>query len=148
MDATNRLSQEKSFIFEEAERNREPNSHHAAIELASVLDDFIDKEVVDKQDLIVGKLACYWQSSNGRLIFLGIKVKGGDDIRVVPGRRSQVDEYGTSVQLGFDAAEIESAPHLARGVQLDATFERAVYDYFGIADPEPHDGLQYSVPLK
>jgi hypothetical protein len=145
MDAPNLLSQQKSFTNEEAEWSRGPVSDHAVIQLASVLDDFIDKEVVDKQDMVVGKLACYWQSRSGQLIFLGIKVKGHESILVVPGRRSQVHESDACVQLGFDAAEIESAPHLDRAAQLDATLERAVYDHFGIDDPEPHDGLQYSV---
>jgi hypothetical protein len=140
-----RLSQQKSSLNEQAEWSREAVSDHAAIEVASVLDDFIDKEVVDKLDMVVGKLACYWQSRSGQLIFLGIKVKGHDGILVAPGRRSHVDEYDACIQLGFDAADIESAPHLDRGAQLDATLERAVYDHFGIDDPEPHDGLQYSV---
>src|SRR2546421_12555322 len=71
-----RRSKQMSSINEQAEWSSDPVSDHAVIELASGLDDFIDKEVVDKQDMAVGKLACYWQSRSGRLIFLGIKGKG------------------------------------------------------------------------
>ena len=113
------------------------------IDFASVLDDFLDEEVVDKQGTAIGALACYWQSVSGRLVFLGIKVKGQESVRVVPGRRSQVDTRNTCIRLGFEAEDIKSAPHFDCDNELDATFERSVYEHFRIDEAWPHGGLRY-----
>jgi len=145
VSAPNPVSQPARSIIEQTEPSRDPLTDHAVIEFASVLDDFMDEEVVDGRDTVVGKLACYWQSVNGRLVFLGIKVKGHKSIRVVPGRRSQVDDRHACIRLSFDAADIESAPQLDCAAHLNASLERAVYDHFGIDEAEPHDGLQYFV---
>jgi hypothetical protein len=113
------------------------------LDFASALDDFMDEEVVDSQGTVVGTLACYWLSVSGRLLFLGIRVNGHDGIRVVPGRRSQVDDRHGCIQLGFDAEDIRSAPCLDCAGELEPTLERSVYDHFGFSEPEPHGG---SVP--
>src|SRR6185436_5044638 len=111
------------------------------IEFASVLDDFIDEEVMDKEGGVIGTLACYWQSVSGHLVFLGIKVKGQEGVRVVPGRRSQVDDRDACIRLGFDAEAVESAPRLDCATEVDATLERTVYEHFEVEEAEPHGGL-------
>ena len=117
----------------------------AMIEFASVLDDFQGEEVVDKHGTAVGTLGCYWQSVSGRLVFLGIEIKGDDSIRVVPGRPSQVDERHACIQIGFEAKLIESAPQFDCANELDAMFERRVYHHFSVGEAEPHGGLRYSL---
>ena len=134
---------QKSSINDQAENSRDPLTDQQVIDFASALDDFMDEEVVDKEGTVVGTLGCYWQSVSGRLVFLGIKVAGREGIRVVPGRRSQVDDHHACIKLGFAAAEINSAPHLDCATEVDTTLERAVYEHFDIDEAEPHGGLRY-----
>jgi hypothetical protein len=115
----------------------------AMTDFASALDDFLDEEVVDNQGAPIGTLACYWKSVSGLLIFLGIKVEGQESVRVVPGRRSQVDDRQACIRLGFEAEDIESAPHLDCDNEMDATFERSVCEHFGLGEVQPHDALRY-----
>jgi hypothetical protein len=143
MNTPEPISQQNSSINEKAESSKDSLTDEGMIEFASVLDDFMDEEVLDKEDTVVGTLACYWGSVSGVLVFLGIKVKGHESIRVVPGRPSQVDDRHACIRLGFDAVDIESAPCLNCATELDATLERAVYEHFGIRQPQPHGGLRY-----
>jgi len=126
--------------------DKEPLSDTAMIEFASVLDDYMDEEVVDKQGGGVGTLACYWQSVSGHLVFLGIKVKGQEVVRVVPGHRSQVDDRHACIRLGFDLEDIESAPQFECATEVDATLELAVYKHFEVGETQPHGGLRYFAP--
>ena len=137
------FSQQESSLDEKAESGQDSLTDPAMIDFASVLDDFLDEEVVDKQGTAIGTLACYWISVSGLLMFLGIKVNGQESVCVVPGRRSQVDNRNTCIRLAFDAEEIESAPHFDCANELDATFERSVYEHFGVAQAQPHGGLRY-----
>jgi hypothetical protein len=137
------LSQQKSSINEKAESGKDSLTDPAMIDFASVLDDFLDEEVVDKQGTAIGTLACYWISVSGLLMFLGIKVNGQESVRIVPGRRSQVDNRNSCIRLGFDAGDIESAPRFDCANELDATFERSVYEHFRVGEAQPHGGLRY-----
>lgn len=128
---------------EKTESGKDSLTDPAMIDFAEVLDDFLDEEVVDEQGTPIGTLACYWQSVSGLVVFLGIKVNGHENIRVVPGRPSQVDDRHACIRLRFDPAEIESAPRLDCGTELDATLERTVYKHYGILEPQPHGGLRY-----
>ena len=143
MNTPDPSSQQKSSVNEKAESGKDTLTDPAMIEFASVLDDFMDEEVLDKQGKVIGTLACYWQSLAGLLVFLGIKVKGHECVRVVPGRPSQVDERDACIRLGFDGADVESAPRLDCATELDATLERTVYEHFRIAEAQPHGGLRY-----
>lgn len=136
-------TQQESSSNEKAASGKDSVTDQGIIDFASVLDDFMDEEVVDKQGTVIGTLACYWGSVSGLLVFLGIKVKGHESVRVVPGRPSQVDDRHACIRLGFEAVDIESAPRLDCATQLDATLERAVYEHFRIREPQPHGGLRY-----
>lgn len=143
MNTPKAFSEQKSSINEKAETGKSPLADPDTLDFASILDDFMDEEVLDKQGATVGTLACYWHSVSGPLVFLGIRVKGHENIRVVPGRRWQVDERNTCIRLGFDAVNIESAPCLDCATELDAALEHRVYEHFRIRDPQPHDGLRH-----
>ncbi len=134
----------KNSIDETADSGEDSLTDQAMIEFAAVLDDFMDEEVVDKQGAAIGTLACYWQSVSGLLVFLGIKIKGQEGVYVVPGRRSQVDVQHACIHLDFEAADIESAPQFDCANELDADFERVVYEHFRLGDAQPHGGLKYS----
>ena len=137
------FSQQQSSINEKAESGKDSLTDPGMIDFASVLDDFLDEEVVDSQGTAIGTLACYWKSVSGLLIFLGIKVNGQENVRVVPGRRSQVDNRNTCIRLSFDAGDIESAPRFDCANELDAVFERSIYEHFGVTEAQPHGGLRY-----
>ena len=135
------MNTRESFITEEADSGQDFQTGEAMIDLASLLEDFLDEEVVDKAGTAIGTLACYWQSINGLLVFLGVRLKGQESIRVVPGRRSQVDHRHACIRLGFDAVDIEAAPCFDCARELDAALERTVYDHFCVAEPQPRGGL-------
>jgi hypothetical protein len=126
-----------------AESGTDSLTDPAMIDFASVLDDFLDEEVVDQEGAPIGTLACFWKSVSGLVIFLGIRVKGQQSVRIVPGRRSQVDNRNTCIRLGYEAEAIASAPHFDCADELDATFEGRVYEHFGVTEDQPHGGLQY-----
>ena len=144
MNTTEPVSEQNNSSNQKAESGKDPLTDPAMIEFASVLDDFQGEEVVDKHGTPVGTLGCYWQSVRGRLVFLGIEIKGDESIRVVPGRPSQVDDRHACIQLGFEANVIESAPQFDCANELDAMFERRVYAHFHVGEGQPHDGLRYS----
>lgn len=112
-------SQQKSP--QKAESGTDALTDPAMIDFASVL----DEEVVDQEGAPIGTLACFWKSVSGLVIFLGIKVKGQQSVRIVPGRRSQVDDRNTCIRLGFEAEAIASAPRFDCADELDATFRAA-----------------------
>jgi len=143
MNETDPPRQPKPSIPEKADNARGSLTDTAMIEFASVLDDYMDEEVVDKEGRPIGTLACYWQSVSGHLVFLGIKVKGQNVVRVVPGHRSQVDDRQACIRLGFDLEDIESAPQLECATELDASLERAVYKHFEVEETQSHSGLRY-----
>ena len=143
MDTPRPLPQQNGSVDAKAESNKASLTDEGMIDFASMLDDFMDEEVLDKDGTVVGTLACYWGSVSGLLVFLGIKVNGHESIRVVPGRPSQVDDRHACIRLGYDGADIGSAPCLECATELDATLERSVYEHFHIREPEPHGGLRY-----
>ena len=135
--------QQKSPINQKPETSKDSLTDPAMIEFASILDDFLDEEVVDEQGAAIGTLACYWQSVSGLVVFLGIKITGDESIRVVPGRPSQVDDRHACIRLRFAAEDIESAPRLDCATELDATRERSVYEHFGISEVRRAGGLRF-----
>jgi hypothetical protein len=136
-------SKKKRPVDGSAGGSTDPLTDDQMIEFAAVLDDFMDEEVVDERDAVIGTLACYWQSVSGELVFLGIKLERHEAIRVVPARRSQVDGKHSCIRLGFDARDIESAPQFDCASDLDAALERMVYEHFRIDEPQPQGGLRY-----
>src|SRR6185295_12252007 len=113
------IPQQIHYADEQPDSSVESLTERMMIDFASALDDFMGEEVVDKKGSNIGTLECYWQSAIGLLVFLGIKVKGHESIRVVPGRPSQVDDRHACIRLGFDVVDIESAPRLDCGKELD-----------------------------
>src|ERR1041384_6690499 len=131
MKTSKRFPQQNSSIDEEdAQTDNDPLTNQAMIDFASVLDDFLDEEVVDQQGTTIGTLACYWNSVSGLLMFLGIKLKGEQRVRVVPGRRSQVDDRHACIRLGFEAEDIPPARYWDCDPDLTPPFERRIYEHF------------------
>jgi hypothetical protein len=143
MNTTKPDSEQKDSVHQNAASGSDTLTDAAMIDFASALDDFQGEEVVDKHDTPVGTLGCYWQSVSGLLVFLGIKLKGQEDIRVVPGRPSQVDDRHACIRLGFEGDDIESAPPFDCASEMDTSFERRVYEHFHVSEAQPHDGLRY-----
>jgi len=143
MKTSKPFPRQNSSIDDDARSDKDPLTGQDMIDFASVLDDFLDEEVVDKQGAAIGTLVCYWNSVSGLLIFLGIKLSGQQSVRVVPGRRSQVDDHQACIRLGFEAADIASAPCLDCDAELNPVFERRVYKHFHFAEDQPHDGLRH-----
>jgi len=143
MNDTEPPQQPKTSANEKAKSAKDSLADTAMIEFASVLDDYMDEEVVDKEGDAIGTLACYWESVSGHLVFLGIKVKGQEVVHVVPGHRSQVDDRHACLRLGFELEDIESAPQFECATEVDAALERAVYKHFEVEEIQPHGGLRH-----
>jgi hypothetical protein len=105
--------------------------------MASVLDDFIDQEVLDLSGATVGTLSCYWEGHGG-MIFLGVKMKGREDVRVVPGLNARADERLSCVRVNFRASQIRNAPEFDCDKELKASLEHAASEHFGIEDHHAH----------
>jgi hypothetical protein len=140
------MNAREKALQEEFESSKEYSRGRETIDLASVLEDFLDEEVVDKNGQVVGTLACYWQSVSGRLVFLGVKLKNRDSIHVILGRRSQLDERRSCIRIGFDAALIETAPCFDCSREMDAALERAVYEHFRAGQTRPQGPLKHVAP--
>jgi hypothetical protein len=105
--------------------------------LAAILDDYLDQEVMDLTGAIVGTLSCYWESNSG-VIFLGVKIKGREDVRVVPGLNARADERLSCVRVGFKASEIRTAPEFDCDKEMKASLEHAASEHFGIEEHRLH----------
>jgi hypothetical protein len=114
-----------------------------SIETAAILDDFLDEEVVDRTGLAVGTLECYWESNDGILVLLGVKLNGEDSTRVVPGRGAHVDDRHSCTRLGFSSSQVRSAPVFDCAKPLDAKLESAVYKHYKVEEASAHDELRH-----
>ena len=103
--------------------------------LPTILDDFLDQEVVDIRGDTVGTLSCYWESANG-LLFLGVRIKDQDVVRVVPDHNSRVDDRHSCVRLGFSAKMVSSAPPFDCEKEMKVSLEKASTAHFGL-EPIP-----------
>lgn len=137
------MSSHEGIINAESRSCQDSWTNQVMFEFASVLDDFLDEEVVDNQGMAIGTLACYWPSARGPQVFLGVKVNGQESLRVVPGRRSQVDDRQSCIRLAFDAEDIEAAPCFDSARELDTTLERTVYEHFGVAVIPPRKEAEH-----
>jgi hypothetical protein len=97
--------------------------------LSSVLDDYVDEEVVENTGTPIGTLACYWESTTG-MLFLGIKMSDLKTVRVVPGFIAQLNERHSCIHLGADAATINSAPILDCDEELRGKTEDVANQHF------------------
>lgn len=131
------LTARESLLQEEAENDQAPRKDRDANDLASILEDFLDEEVVDQHGMAIGTLACYCQSVSGSLVFLGVRLEGQEDIWAVLGCRSQVDDRRSCIRLGFDAEVLEDAPCFDSTQELDASMEKRVHEYYRFAGPQP-----------
>ena len=127
------LTARESFLQEEDQNIQAPRQDRDVSDLAAVLDDFLDEEVVDRRGMAIGTLACYWQSVSGALVFFGVRLEGQESIRAVLGRHSQLDDRRACIRLGFDVEVIEDAPIFDSAQELDAMMECTVHDYFSFA---------------
>ena len=98
----------------------------------SLLEEFIDEEVVDKSGKPIGVLDCYWESSSSGELFLGIRLGGQEDVHVVPGIRVELVERHSLVQIGFDAKSVRSAPLYDCDKELWPRLEQQAMEHFGL----------------
>jgi hypothetical protein len=105
--------------------------------IASTLDDYLDQEVMDLTGSTIGTLSCYWEGA-GEMVFLGVKLQGQEDVRVVPGVGARVDERLSCVRVGFKASEIRTAPEFDCDKDMKASLEHAASEHFGVELPRAH----------
>lgn len=128
--------------FDEPEDD-EALPYHRFVESAAVLEDYLDAEVVDWSGKLLGTLACYWEDGDGQLVFCGVHLKSADEVRVVPGNDAQISERQSWVRVNYRASVVAKAPVYDCDKELDAEFERNVFEHYGMTGMEPHDRLKY-----
>ncbi len=121
----------------------EPLPGHTRIKLASVLDDYLDEEVVDNHGKPIGTLSCYWESADGQLIFCGVKLAEKDGVRVVPGGNAQLSERHSWVRVDHPGAMVHNAPRHDCDEELSGAFELKVYEHYGLVNISSQGGLKY-----
>ena len=104
--------------------------------------DFLDEEVVDKNGDRVGTLACFWESEPERVAYYGVKTSDHAIVRVVPARRSTLDEYNSCLRIGFLASQILAAPGWDCSMELDAFLQEKVNSHFGVLHATLHTNLK------
>jgi len=123
--------------------NDEPLPHHSFVQSAAVLEDYLDEEVVDRNGKLLGTLSCYWEDGEGQLVFCGIRLNNAEEVRVVPGEDCQISERQSWVRVNYSASVVRKAPAYDCDKELDARFERAVFEHYGMTEAQPHDRLNY-----
>jgi len=121
----------------------EPLPYHAFVESAAVLEDYLDEEVVDRNGKLLGTLSCYWEDGDGQLVFCGIHMNNAEEVRVVPATDVQVSERQSWVRVNYPASVVRKAPAYDCDNELDAQFERTVFEHYGMTEAQPHDRLKY-----
>lgn len=121
----------------------EPLPHHAFVDSAALLEDYLDEEAVDRNGKLLGTLACYWEDGDGQLVFCGVHMDKAQEVRVVPGNDAQVSERQSWVRFNYPSSVIAKAPVYDCDQELDAEFERKVFAHYGMTDSQPHDRLKY-----
>ena len=96
----------------------------------SLLEDFIDEEVVDNKGKTLGILSCFWEAEDG-LIFLGVQPSSDERVHVVPGTGATIDEPHSIIQLGFPGALVRTAPVFDCDREMRPRLEEAANEHFG-----------------
>ena len=137
-----RLTQAERNPLDEQDSD-EPSLHHVFVKTGSALEDYLDEEVVDRSGKPLGTLTCYWEDGDGLLVFCGVHVQNADDVRVVPGSDLQVSERHSWVRVNYPRSVVSKAPAYDCDEELNAEFERRVFEHYGMTDALTHDRLKY-----
>ena len=125
------------------EERGDPTEGHRWVDSAAALDDYLEEEVVDVSGKSVGTLSCYWEGTEGELVYCGISIEGEDNVRVVPGIDAQTSERFSWVRLNYPAAKVRTAPVFECDEELSPEFEQMIYKHFGVAQPKREGTLKY-----
>ena len=98
----------------------------------SMLEDFIDEEVVDNAGKTLGVLSCYWEAEDG-LLFLGVQPSSDEKVHVVPGIGATIDEPHSIIQLDFPAALVRTAPVFDCDRVMRPRLEEAANEHFSVS---------------
>lgn len=95
-------------------------------------DDFLGEEVVDPNRVPMGTLACYWEHEDGQPVLLGIDIgELSETTHIAPVKGVILDSRKSYVVLNFTKEKIRGAPSLGCACELDASFEKKVFAYYG-----------------
>ena len=127
----------------EDQDGEEPLPHHSFVDSGSDVEDYLDEEVVDRSGKPLGTLSCYWEDGEGLLVFCGVHMNNADEVRVVPGQDAQVSERQSWVRVGYPKSLVAKAPVYDCDEELNAEFERRVFEHYSMTEAQPHDRLKY-----
>ena len=105
-------------------------------------EDYLDSEVFDEKQALVGTFTCYWTDEDDQAQFLGIKLNSSPDRTcVVPAILGTADEHQSCILIRAREQDIARAPSLGCDEQLDKKLEEQIYLHFELTAPHPRHEL-------
>jgi hypothetical protein len=106
-------------------------------------EDYLEAEVFDEQDRLIGSLDCFWTDTEDQTQFLGVKLQRSPDrTRVVPVILATPDERRSCTRIAALDQAIAGAPSLDCDEELNRKFEEKVYRHFRLSAPDGRHELQ------
>ena len=94
--------------------------------------DFLDFEIVDKNNEAVGALFTAWSDQKtGKFEFLGFKTGWlvGEN-RILPAKGAQVDEENRRIHVPYTAEFLKDAPPFDAAAEVTEEHEQEIRDYY------------------
>jgi uncharacterized protein (TIGR02271 family) len=96
------------------------------------LQEYIDYEVVDRDDENIGTLEAVWADTHGNPAFLAVRtgwLRLGQ-IHIVPADRAEVSDSRRKLRLPYSVQQVKSAPSFASADEINAAAEEQISSYY------------------
>ena len=105
------------------------------------LEDFLDTEVFDDKDHLIGSFECFWMDDDDQPQLVGIKLNSSADRTfLVPVVLITPDERQSCIRIQAPERQISYAPTLDCNEELNETTEEQAYNHFSLTAPSgPHE---------
>jgi uncharacterized protein (TIGR02271 family) len=101
------------------------------------LGQYVDYEVIDRDDSKIGTLQCLWCDHTGEPAFIGVKTGWiFGKTHVVPADAVQVCEGSARIRLPYTKEKVKDAPAYDAETEMDEAREWEIRTYYGISQPK------------
>src|SRR5436190_12451232 len=104
-------------------------------------EDYLDTEVFDEKDRLIGSFECFWTNDDDEAQLLGIKLNSSPQrTSVVPLLLVTPDERQSCIRIHASEQHIAAAPSLDCDEELNDKLEKQAYAHFSLTVPSgPHE---------
>jgi uncharacterized protein (TIGR02271 family) len=96
------------------------------------IENYLDWEVVDRNENSIGTLECLWADTKGEAAFVGVKTGWFfGKTHVVPANSVEVNESRQRIRLPYDGEYVKNAPAYDSGAEMTYDKEQEVARYYG-----------------